>query len=165
MKVIFVILIALISGCSVHYGPRVPGFVPGYVDKQIGESTYQVRIGEAWPKDWHDLDKFAMYRAAEITKQRGLRYFQVLKASTAVNSYVLTSPSTTTTSGTITGYGNTALYRGTSTTYGGGSSTISGGWYTLDFKVRKSEEVEAAKNVVDSESIFSDLKFFIESGR
>jgi len=70
MKTLFIFLLAvslLLGACSVTYGPRIPGFVPGYVDSRLGENTYQVKIGEAWPKDWPDLEKFAMYRAADFT--------------------------------------------------------------------------------------------------
>ena len=72
---LIVSLAAFVAGCSVRYGPRIPGFQPGYVDQRLGEQVYQVRIGEAWSKDWPDLEKFAMYRAAELTKLSGCRYF------------------------------------------------------------------------------------------
>ena len=76
LKVFLVCLVILLAACSVRYGPRVPGFVPGYVDQQLGDSTYQVKVGEAWPKDWPDLEKFALYRAAEITSRGAINSLQ-----------------------------------------------------------------------------------------
>lgn len=163
--VLLACLMVLLASCSVHYGPRVPGFVPGYVDQQLGESTYQVKIGEAWPKDWPDLEKFAIYRSAEITKSIGRRFFVVLNASTQVSNYTLNTPSTTHTTGTVNVLGNTAFINTTSTTTEGGSVTIRGGWYTLDFKVIHENEVKNFDQVVDSESVISELQYFIDSRR
>jgi hypothetical protein len=164
-KALLVCLVVLLAACSVRYGPRVPGFVPGYVDQQLGDSTYQVKIGEAWPKDWPDLEKFALYRAAEMTKSTGKRFFTVLNASTKISNYTIDTPSTTTTTGTAFVVGSTAHINATSTTTGGSSSTISGGWYILDFKVIDESEVNSFDDVVDAEAVISDLRYFIDSRR
>jgi hypothetical protein len=153
----------LLAACSVTYGPRIPGFVPGYADTRLGENTYQVKIGEAWPKDWPDLEKFAMYRAADITQNKGFRYFVVTNASTQTSNYLIRSPAVTKTVGSVHGIGNSAVLNATSTTTGGVTSTISGGWYILDFKILNNSEVSNYEKVMDSNTIKSDLKYFIES--
>ena len=89
----------LLAGCSVRYTERVPGFQPGYEEQRLGEDTWQVRIGEAWPKDWPDLEKFGVYRAAEITTRQGRRYFEVIDASTNITSYSIPVPTQTVTNG------------------------------------------------------------------
>lgn len=166
MKLIVSSLVFLmLSACSVHYGPRVPGFVPGYVDSRLGENTYQIKIGEAWPKDWPDLEKFAIYRASEITLDRGLRYFIVTKASTQTSTYAINTPKTTKTTGTASVYGNAAYISTTSTTTGGSTTNISGGWYILDFKVISEDDLPKYERVVDSKSVMADLKYFIDARR
>ena len=162
-----VALVVVVTGCaaSVRYAPRVPGIIPGYVDQRLGEDTYQVRVGEAWPKDWQDLEKFAMYRAAELTQERGERYFAVTHASSRVSNYVIRMPTTSTTTGTVNSVGSTAFVNATTITSGGGTSTISGGWYTLEFKVIANSEIEAYRDVVDSQQIISDLSYFIDGRR
>lgn len=166
MKVVAAILLLLVLGaCSVHYGPRVPGFVPGYVDNRLGENTYQIKIGEAWPKDWPDLEKFAMYRASEITHERGLRYFVITSASSQTATYTITTPTTTNTTGTASVYGNTANINTTTTTTGGVSTNISGGWYILDFKVLEDADLDKYERVADSKAIMADLKYFIDARR
>ena len=162
------LLILSITGCatSVRYAPRVPGVTPGYVDQRLGENTYQVKIGEAWPKDWHDLEKFAMYRAAEVTRKNGKRYFVVLDASSRVNSYTISLPSTTTTTtGTVNAVGSTAYINTRSTTTGRGAANISGGWYTLDFMLIPDADVNKHEYVVDSSTIINNIKYFIDSRR
>lgn len=161
------ILITLIflTGCAVHYGPRIPGFVPGYVDKQLGEQTYQVKIGESWPKDWPDLEKFAMYRAAEITKAKGCRYFVITDSSTLTSTYTINTPATTHTTGTASLYGSTAYLNTTSVTTGGNPAHIQGGWYILEFKVLNESDLAHYDKVVDANMVISNLKYFIDSRR
>lgn len=157
----------MLVGCaaSVRYAPRVTGVLPGYVDQRLGEDTYQVKIGEAWPKDWPDLEKFAMYRAAELTQQNGMRYFSVLTASSRVTNYTVRMPTTSTTTGTANTLGGTTYLNATTTTTGGGNVNISGGWYTLEFKMISDTDMQVHGNVVDSQQIVNDLKYFIDSRR
>lgn len=160
-----VVLAILCIGCSVRYTERVPGFQPGYADQRLGESTYQVRVGEAWPKDWADLEKFAVYRAADITEANSKRYFVILNSSSQTNSYYIASPATSTTSGTATQIGGTTYFNATTTTLPSTVGSISGGWYTLDFKILSDSELPNYRRVVDSQQVKSDLKYFIDSRR
>ena len=164
MRQILPLIIAatIFTGCAVKYAPRIPGVVPGYKDVRLGETTHRVTIGESWPKDWPDLEKFAMFRASEVTKQNGKRYFVIIDASSRVSSYAIQNPTTTTTAGNVNDYGG---FNATSTTTGGGVTTIQGGWYTLDYKIISDDEVGGYKEVVDSDEIIKNLKYFIDSRR
>jgi len=165
-KSCLVLLITLLTfGCSVRYTERVPGFQPGYVDTQLGQDTYQVKIGEAWQKDWADLEKFAMYRASEITESKGKRYFTVLSSSTQTSTYYITSPGTSSTSGTASVVGSTAYINSTTTTTPGFTAPISGGWYILDFRVISNDDVTKNKKVVDAQQVKLDYEMFINSRR
>jgi hypothetical protein len=166
LRITFIVsLAAFLAGCSVRYGPRIPGFQPGYVDQRLGEQVYQVRIGEAWSKDWPDLEKFAMYRAAELTKLSGSRYFLVMNATTSISSYQITSPATATTRGTVNRYGDTAYFNAVTTITPSSTTSIQGGWYTLDFRVLKDAELTGYSHVVDADQVMRDLEYFIASRR
>lgn len=158
-------LVFFLAGCAVRYGPRVPGFQPGYSDEQMGERTYQIKIGEAWPKDWPDLEKFAMFRAAEITQSLGKKYFLVLNSSTLTTSYQITSPSYSNTTASATNYGNTVAINATTVTTPGTRTTISGGWYILDFKALDESELKDHPRVVEAIKIQKDLGYFIDRRR
>lgn len=160
-----ILLLLGLTACAVRYGPRVPGIQPGYVEQQLGEQTFQVKIGEAWPKDFADLEKFAMFRAAEVTQSQGLRYFAVVNATTHVNTYEITSPAMSNTTATANTVGNTTFVSATTTTTPARTSTFSGGWYTLDFRVLKPEELSSHPRVVDSEKVIRDLRYFIDGRR
>jgi hypothetical protein len=156
---------ASLSACAVRYGPRIPGVQPGYVEQRLGETTYQIKIGEAWPKDWPDLEKFAMYRAAETTKAQGQRYFAVLEATTQISSYEIASPAVATTQATANTIGGTTSVSATTTISPARTATISGGWYTLDYRVLTAEELKSHSRVVDSEQVIKDLRYFIDTRR
>lgn len=166
IKTIIVFLLAsFLVGCSVRYVERVPGFQPGYVDQQLGDNTYQVKIGEAWAKDWPDLEKFAMYRAAEITESKGMRFFSVLNASTQTNTYHITTPGSSSTTGSVSVSGSTAYINTNTVTTPTVTTPISGGWYILDFRIITEMESASMKNVVDSQQIKKNYQMFINSRR
>lgn len=167
LKALFLLafVVLLLSACAVRYGPRIPGIQPGFMEERLGEQTYQVKIGEAWPKDFPDLEKFALYRAAEITRSRDQRYFVILNATTQVRSYEIISPAVSNTTATANTIGNTTYVSGTTVTTPPRASTISGGWYTLDFRILSQSELTSNSRVVDSEQVISDLRYFIDSRR
>lgn len=166
IKTLAILLFSLpLLACSVRYVERVPGIQPGYVDQQLGENTYQVKIGEAWPKDWADLEKFAMYRASEITLSKGKRYFSVLSSSTQTSTYYISTPSTSTTSGTASVSGGTAYLNSTTVSSPAVTAPISGGWYTLDFRIIADSEVSGTTKVVDAQQVKKDYEMFINSRR
>jgi hypothetical protein len=165
-RITFGLVVALLcTSCAVRYGPRIPGIQPGYADQQLGEATYQIKIGEAWPKDWPDLEKFAIYRAAEITESKSKRYFAVLNASSQTTTYYITTSAISTTSATASRIGSTTYINATTTTTPGTTSAISGGWYILDFRVLSDSEIAAHERVVDSQQVKRDLQFFINGRR
>lgn len=165
-KIASILFVAKIcTGCAVRYTQRIPGFQPGYTDKQLGESTFQIKIGEAWPKDWPDLEKFAIYRAADITESKSKRYFVVLNASTQTSTYYISSPSTSNTTATATRVGNTVYLHSATATMPGTTGAISGGWYILDFKVLSASELPNYSRVIDSQQVKRDLQYFINSRR
>lgn len=159
------LLISFLLGCSVRYVERIPGFQPGYVDQQLGENTYQVKVGEAWQKDWPDLEKFAMYRAAEITESRKMRFFTVINSSTQTNTYYITSPGSSSTTGSASISGSSAYLNTNTLTTPAVTTPISGGWYIIDFRIIRDEELTSTKNVVDAQQIKKNYQLFINSRR
>jgi hypothetical protein len=159
------LLISFLYGCSVRYVERVPGFQPGYTDQQLGENTYQVKIGEAWPKDWPDLEKFAMYRAAEITESKNMRFFTVIDATTRTNTFYITNPGSSSTTGSVNVNGSSAYINTNTISTPTVTTPISGGWYILDFRIISDADVTSTKNVVDSQQIKKNYHFFIDSRR
>ncbi len=155
----------VLSGCSVRYVPRIPGFQPGYKDVRLGERSYQVTIGEAWPKDWRDLEKFALYRAAELTKGMGLRYFAILDSSTQTTQATINTPSNSYTTGTASIYGSTAIVNTRTVTNPGVPINLEGRFYTLEFEALPSLTDSKGREVKDSQEVMDSLKYFIDARR
>lgn len=161
----FIALIFILGGCSVRYVERIPGVQPGYVDKQLGTDTYQVSIGEAWPKDWADLEKFALYRAADITISKNKRYFQILDSGIHTSTTYVTMPTTSTTTSTASVSGKTAYITSNAVSSPVVTTEISGGWYILDFRIITNENEVGKEKIVDSQRVISDYKYFIDGRR
>lgn len=70
-------LVALLSACVTTYKAAEDG-VAGYRDLQIDKTTYYVEYTEAGAVSWKQVNQFALKRCAEITKQRGYPFFDVL---------------------------------------------------------------------------------------
>ncbi len=82
----FSILVLSFAGCATRYESRAPGLFAGYQEEQLGERTYQVQAGKGWTSDRPNLARFALYRAAELTTEKGYEYFSII-SSTAVTTY------------------------------------------------------------------------------
>ncbi len=129
----FWVLVLSLAGCATKYEPRVPGLFAGYQEEQLGERTYQIRAGIGWTSDRPNLARFALYRAAELTIEKGFQYFSILK-STAVTTYH---------SAGLFGF-------------------IEGQWSYLHIRLLEPSEISTNVNVVEAKRVMDDLKPFIE---
>jgi len=77
-KLIFLVFLSLVLGaCAVIYKAAEDG-VAGYRDYQIDKTSYYVEYTEAARVSWEQIHRFALKRSAEITKERGYSYFDVI---------------------------------------------------------------------------------------
>jgi len=164
-KAAFACLIAAVSACATPYAPRIPGLAAGYEEEQLGDRTYQVRVGQGWPSDRPNLGKFALYRAAEITLAKGHRFFNIMSSSDFSQSYSIYAPSVsnTTVSGNVVG--RTFSGTATTTTTAGGPVSIDAHWSHIDFRLIDESDVKNYERVVDARKVIDDLKFFIDRRR
>jgi|SRR5690606_10084828 len=71
-----------LSGCSLlgqssQYHPREPSDPQGYSETQLADNQYQVVYEAYQDNDWRRVADLALYRAAEIGKERGYAYFLI----------------------------------------------------------------------------------------
>lgn len=159
------LIVLTLIGCATPYGRRVPGLASGYEDEQLGQRTYQVRVGKGWPSDVPNMQKFALYRAAELTTQRGYQYFSITASSNFSQSTVIYAPTVSTT--TVTGSVGRTPFSGSATTVGPPTQAgvIEAHWVHLDFRMLDHAEVATAPGVIEAQKVIDDLKFFIERRR
>jgi len=66
---VLAVLTLVLAGCG------APAYQ--YRDRQLGARTWEVRAADVWPGATPDLRRFILYRAAELTRGLGYRYFAV----------------------------------------------------------------------------------------
>ena len=114
-SVIGIILVAMVSGCATPY--QNEGFKGGYSEVALGDNVYQVAFsGNAYVSASKVAD-FALLRSAELTLEKGFRYFVIVDNAHRETTGVIRTPMTTYAST----YGNTTTYN----TYGGVGSSYS----------------------------------------
>src|SRR5215475_6020311 len=112
-----------------------------------------------------NLEKYALYRAAEITTEKGYRYFAVIGRSNFAISRAYYAPSVSTTNMTGTVTGGMLTETAVTMTTGGGVGVIDEHWAHLDFRLVDAREIAAHRNVIDAQKVIADLKFFIDRRR
>src|SRR5262249_54668344 len=67
----------LLAACGTPYQPR--GATGGYAEQQLSYDTYQVQFfgNGNTPKD--TVQRYFLYRCAELTREKGFKYFSLLR--------------------------------------------------------------------------------------
>ena len=74
---ILVCIVSLLTACVATYRAADQG-VAGYRDLQLDKTSYYVEYTESTRTSWEQVHRFALRRCAELTKQRGYAFFDVL---------------------------------------------------------------------------------------
>lgn len=109
---------ALLVGCATKYGDM--GFAGGVRADQMSATTYRIVSRGNGYTDATTIADFAMRKAAETTLPSGHEWFRILGADDRSSSGTNVSTTPRTTYGSVTGYGNTAMFN--ATTYGGNTT-------------------------------------------
>lgn len=80
MRLIILLMAILLTGCATSYGRGGLANMGGYSDKQIAEGTWEVtfRTNGRSPRGF--AANAALYRSAELAREAGFPYFQVLRS-------------------------------------------------------------------------------------
>lgn len=118
------LLSALLASCATPFQPV--GLRGGYSDFQLNKNTFKVSFRGNGFTSLGRVQNLLLYRAAQIAKQNGYRYFVVLTGGTNDRVSNFTTPTTVSTTGSYSGnsYGNyNTNFSGQSAyTYGSGST-------------------------------------------
>ena len=125
MKNLFLIMLVtiFIQGCATAY--QRTGFTGGYSETQLDENVFKVSFrGNAYTGRERVSD-FTLLRSAELTLENGYKYFVIIDANSYTSNSTYTTPTTSHTTGSAYGYGNSAYGSATTTTTGGQTYNIS----------------------------------------
>lgn len=123
MRLQLILLCAALSGCATAY--QSTGFTGGFEETALAPNIYRVRFnGNGYTGAGRAAD-LALLRSADLTLQKGYRYFGLADASSSKTVSAMTMPTTSTTNANAHLVGNSIYGTATTTTTGGGVYFIS----------------------------------------
>jgi hypothetical protein len=154
MRRIAILFAALmLAGCATPY-QRV-GFTGGYSETQLGDNIFQVSFRGNGYTSRERASDFSLLRAAELTLEKGFRYFVIVESEKNTKIGTYTTPTRSYTTGSAYGYGNYAYGSATTTTYGGQTYIIS--------KPRATNTILCFKEKPKINGLVFDAEFVIKS--
>ncbi|MCW8471486.1 hypothetical protein OQJ19_12635 [Fluoribacter gormanii] len=122
-------LFLALVGCATGYHPS--GLSGGFSELQLAENVYVVKFNGNGFTSMYRATQFALRRSAELTKERGYRYFNIVDSSANVNrSYhrtPVTANTTSNSSGSVYGSYGYGRYNGFGNSTTNTTTTFSGG--------------------------------------
>ena len=122
---ILIFICLLSSGCSTPYQSN--GLGGGYSDTRIQDNVFQVSFRGNGYTGAEKVADLALLHAAEVTLQNGYKYFTILESNQYSKNFSFTTPTTATTTGMLSGtgqsFGNMGMMNGmytSQTNYSGG---------------------------------------------
>ena len=152
---VVIFMAVLLSGCATVY--QSEGFTGGYSETQLGENVFQVSFRGNGYTDRERASDFALLRSAELTLEKGFRYFVIVESEKHSKVGAYTTPSTSYTTGSAYGSGNYAYGSATTTTYGGQTYLIS--------KPRATNTILCFKDKPQIDGLVFDAEFVTKSIR
>ncbi|MBH2008319.1 MAG: hypothetical protein I8H71_01330 [Xanthomonadaceae bacterium] len=108
-----------LAGCATPYGPS--GMAGGYSETRRADDIYIVRYqGNGFTKP-EQAEEMVFLRAAELTVEKGYRFFSILGESGSTDTATVAMPSQTYTTGTVNQWGG---FQSRTTSTGGMPMTI-----------------------------------------
>jgi hypothetical protein len=99
----FLAALLALAGCATSYGPN--GIGGGFSETRRADDIYVVHFrGNGYTKP-EQAEEMAFLRAAELTIEKGYRYFVILGESGSTDSTVVAMPGQSFTTGSINPYG------------------------------------------------------------
>jgi hypothetical protein len=156
MRIFAILLTALmLAACATPY-QRI-GLGGGYSETQLGKNIFQVSFRGNGYTSREKASDFSLLRSAELTLERGFRYFVIVGSEKDTKISTYTSPTQSSTTGSAYGYGNYAYGSATTTTYGGQTYFIS--------KPRATNTILCFKEKPDINGIVFEAEFVVKSIR
>lgn len=122
ITIIFLFMM-VIQGCMTQYQRN--GFTGGYSETQLDENVFRVSFrGNGYTRRERVSD-FTLLRSAELTLENGFKYFVIIDSGSFTSRSTFTTPTRSTTTGSINTFGNSTFFNATSRTIGGQTFLIS----------------------------------------
>lgn len=123
MKYVAALSVALaLTGCATSY--QAQSFSGGFSETQLDKNVFRVTFKGNGYTQSERAEDFALLRSAELTLKHGFSHFAIVDGRQSADYGVMTTPTQSYTTGSVTAYGNTAYGSARTTTTGGQSFII-----------------------------------------
>jgi hypothetical protein len=146
---------AVLTGCATPYQPM--GALGGYQEEQLAPDIYRVAFFGNGYTNPQTAGEYVIHRCAELTEQRGYRYFGILAVSDQSVARTFTTPAHAYTTGTgyASAIGNTAFGTYHGTTYYTPAQTIQFNFPRPVITIKMFNAWPKGADLVDASSILS----------
>jgi hypothetical protein len=122
MRKLTILAFAALSACATGY--HSGNFTGGFEEIALAPNVYQVSFAGNGFTSAERVQAMVLLRSADLTLQKGFRYFGIADASTSSKLATFTSPTTTNTTFDASVVGNSVYGTANLTTYGGNTTVF-----------------------------------------
>ncbi|MBQ0933675.1 CC0125/CC1285 family lipoprotein [Ideonella alba] len=109
--------VGALTACATAYQPE--GFSGGFTETQLDKNVFRVSFrGNGYTRA-ERAEELALLRSAEVTLKNGFTHFAIADARSRTDYSAFTTPTQSSTTGTVTSYGNTSYLNARTRTTGG----------------------------------------------
>ena len=155
MKFVFAIPLLALTACATAYQTG-NHFTGGFDETALAPNVYKVSFqGNGYTSSARAED-LALLRSADLTLQKGFKYFALVDSKNATSLSTYTTPVTANTTANVTAFGNTA-YGTATTTYSGGQTEFISKPSTSNLVVMFHEQPQINGMVFDAEFLCQSM--------
>ena len=149
------LLLTILTSCATPYQPM--GALGGYQEEQLAPDIYRVAFFGNRYTNPQTATEYVIHRCADLTEQRGYRYFGILAVSDQSITPTFTTPARAYTTGTVSGHaiGNMAFGSYTGTTFYTPAQTLQFNFPRPVITIKMFNAWPKGANLVDASSILS----------
>ena len=118
MKTIFTISLAfLVTACATSYQPQ--SFSGGFTETQLDTNVFRVSFKGNGYTSADRAEEMSLLRSADLTLKSGFTHFSIIDGRSRTESSSFTSPTQSTTTGSVSTFGGTSSLNATTRQTGG----------------------------------------------
>lgn len=152
-KLIALVVVAALAGCATSY--QAKSFSGGFSETQLDKNVFRVSFQGNGYTQSERAEDFALLRSAELTLKHGFTHFAIVDGRQSNDYAVMTTPTQSYTTGSVTAYGNTA--------YGSAHTTTTGGQSFIVKKPSSTNTIVCFNGKPDNGAFVYDAQFIYNS--
>ena len=121
-KYLLILAVTALSGCATSYQPE--SFSGGFTETQLDTNVFRVSFKGNGYTSGERAEEMSLLRSADLTLKNGFTHFAIVDGRSRTESSSYTSPTQSTTTGTISTFGNASSLNATTRQTGGDTYNI-----------------------------------------